>query len=163
MGTMIPNEYLQVLKKIVSRLAGRPIHWAVTGSLGMALQGVPLPIHDIDLQTDKDGALEIARSFAEYVVSPVAFRESEHIRSYFGILEIDGVKVEIMGDLQKYLADGQRWEDPARVERHRRWIELDEMRIPVLDLEYEYQAYLKMGRLERAALLRRWLDSALAG
>jgi len=159
---MIPDEYLRVLKKIVSRLAGHHFNWAVTGSLGMALQGVPLPVHDIDLQTDKEGALGIARLFAEYVVNPVTLRESEHIRSYFGVLEIDGIKVEIMGNLQKHLGE-QEWEYPVQVELYRRWVEYGGLKIPVLDLEYEYQAYLKMGRLERAALLRQWLDRAHAG
>jgi len=43
----------------------------------MALQGVPIPVHDIDIQTDKDGAYEIERCFAEYVVEPVRYSESQ--------------------------------------------------------------------------------------
>jgi len=159
---MAANHYLKVLEKIVSRLENKPIAWVVTGSLGMALQGVPVQVHDIDIQTDKDGAYEIERCLAEYVVEPVRYSQSERIRSHFGMVEIDGIKVEIMGDIQKRLGD-ESWEEPVKVERYRRWVEVGGMRIPVLSLEYEYQAYLKLGRSEKAEMLRMWLQRPEAG
>jgi len=158
---MIANDHLKVLEKIVSCLKDSPINWVVTGSLGMALQGVPIQVHDIDIQTDKDGAYEIERCFPEYVVEPVRYSESEKVRSYLGMLEIEG-KVEIMGDIQKRLGD-QSWEKPVKVEYYRRWVEVGGMRIPVLSLEYEHQAYLKLGRIEKAEMLRSWLYETEAG
>ena len=35
------------------RLKTLPHPWVVTGSLGMALQGMDLEIHDIDVQSDR--------------------------------------------------------------------------------------------------------------
>jgi len=32
------------------------------------------------------------------------------------------------------------------------------MQVPVLSLEYEYQAYLKLGRIDKAEMLRKWLQ-----
>jgi hypothetical protein len=154
---MIEKKFLNVLRKIHNRLQDRQFNWAVTGSLGMALQGMDLVVHDIDIQTDQQGAYAIEKLFANSVVVPVYFRESERIRSHYGALEIDGIKVEIMGDLQKRL-DDQAWEDPVEVEHWRRWVEIDGMRIPVLSLEYEYQAYIHLGRTEKAQMLRNWLD-----
>ena len=122
----------------------------------MALQGMDMDIHDIDIQTDKDGAYEIENHFSEYVIKPVHYSASERIRSHFGALEMDGIKIEIMGDLQKRL-DNQTWEEPVKVEEHKCWAEIYEMHIPVLSLEYEYQAYLKLGRIEKAEMLREWL------
>jgi len=159
---MLATRHLEVLRKIVTRLQDTPINWVVTGSLGMALQGVPVEVHDIDIQTDRSGVYEIERLLAEYVVEPVRYSESEWIRSHLGRLEIDGVKVEIMGDIQKHL-DNQGWEEPVKVEHHRRWVEVNGMRIPVLSLAYEYQAYLKLGRVEKAEILRRWLQKIEAG
>jgi len=128
----------------------------------MALQGMPVEVHDIDIQTDKDGAYEIERCFAEFVIEPVRYSETERIRSYLGMLEIDGIKVEIMGDIQKRLGN-RSWEEPIKVERYRRWVEVDGMRIPVLSLEYEYQAYLRLGRVKRAGILRSWLEKTGEG
>lgn len=153
---MIEQRYLDVLRIVVRRLTGEALAWAVTGSCGFALQGLDLAVHDIDLQTDGPGAYAIERAFAERSVRKVAFSAAERIRSHFGALEIDGVKIEIMGDLQKRLADGI-WEPPVDVARHRRWVKTGNMRIPVLSLEYEYGAYLALGRIERAERLGRWL------
>ncbi|MBN1373038.1 MAG: hypothetical protein JW987_13960 [Anaerolineaceae bacterium] len=35
----------------------------------------------------------------------------------------------------------------------------EDLRLPVLALEYEYRAYLQMGRLEKAEQIRRRLES----
>jgi hypothetical protein len=125
----------------------------------MALQGMPVAVHDIDLQTDRDGAYAIERVLREYVVQPVRYLESERIRSHLGMLVMDGIQVEIMGAIQKRL-DDQAWEDPVRIESVRQWLEIDGNQVPVLSLEYEYQAYLRMGRTEKAELLRAWLDKS---
>ena len=150
------QQHLDVLLKVCSRLRDTPVEWALTGSLGMALQGVELPVHDIDLQTDEQGAYAIERCFSEYVVKPVTCVESERIRSHLGALEMDGIKVEIMGAVAKRLDHGS-WEAPVQVTRHRQWIEVRGVRVPVLSLEYEVEAYRKMGRIEKAEMLRSWL------
>ena len=154
---VIEPRFVAVLHRIHSRLDRSGIEWAITGSLGMALQGVDVDVHDIDLQTDKAGAYWIAQHFSESVVRPVVYSASERIRSHFGALEIDGVTVEIMGDVQKRLKTGE-WEEPVQVRRHMLWVEREGMSLPVLSLEYEYQAYLQMGRVEKARLLQGWLQ-----
>lgn len=153
---MIPAQHLQALRKIVACLKDQPVTWVVTGSLGMALQGMPVEVHDIDLQTDQDGAYAIARLLGAYVAMPVHFRESERVRSHFGRLEMDGLQVEIMGDMQHRLEDGS-WEAPAPFQVHLHWLDVEGMRAPVLSLEYEYEAYRKLGRTEKAEMLRAWL------
>jgi hypothetical protein len=156
-GTPIPPSYARVLSILNEALAGMSSPWAITGSLGMALQGLPLAVHDIDLQTDAVGAYEIERRLASFSLTPECFSESERIRSHLGALEIGGVRVEIMGALQKRLPDGT-WEPPVAVEKHRVWVLWQGMRLPVLDLAYEAEAYARLGRTERATMLRRWLE-----
>ena len=155
---MIEPKYLDTLRKIHARLKDCRAIWVVTGSLGMALQGMNVEVHDIDIQTDQQGAYEIESKFPDYAVAPVHYSESERIRSHFGKLEMDGVKVEIMGDVQKRV-DERTWEEPVQVEHNRHWVEIEGMQIPVLSLEYEYQAYLKLGRVEKAEMLREWLQN----
>jgi hypothetical protein len=151
------QQHLDVLLKICRRLRDTPVQWALTGSLGMALQGVDLPVDDIDLQTDEQGVYAIERCFPDCVVKPATYKVSERIRSHFGALDIDGVKVEIMGAVQKRLDEGG-WEEPVEVAQHRHWIEVRGVQVPVLSLEYEVEAYRKMGRIERAEMLKSWLE-----
>jgi len=154
---MLSSEHRQALRIILARLDGRPIDWVVTGSAGMALQGVLLDVHDIDLQTDKDGAYEIERLMADYAVTPVRYLDSARIRSYVGKFSVNDVQVEVMGAIQKRLDDAS-WEDPGEVERYRRWAEMEGLWVPVLSLEYECQAYRKRGRIDKAELLWAWLQ-----
>ncbi len=129
------------------------MNWVVTGSLNFALQGLPLEPHDIDIQADKEGAYEIERRFSSLVSRSVTFSATERIRSHFGALLIEGIVVEVMGDLQKRLEDGT-WETPLELSSQRQFVEREGREIPVLALAYEAQAYLKLGRLERAEMLR---------
>lgn len=153
---MIPDNFKDALKQIVETLEGQDISWAVTGSMGFALQGVPVTPNDIDLQTDTVGAYKIEQVFCDQVVRSVTRKTSEVMRSMLGRFMLGDVKVEIMGDVQKCQPD-ESWEPPVDIEEHKLWIDFEGMRVPVLDLHYEQKAYLKMGRLEKAALLADWL------
>lgn len=154
---MIDPVYMNVLRRIHARLSDTYVNWVVTGSLGFALQGVPVQPNDIDIQTDEVGAYQIESLFSDVVIREVKFSATERIKSHFGALQIDGIQVEIMGDIQKKGTDGA-WEEPVDPAHYRRMVDVDGLLVPVLSLEYEYQAYLKFGRVERAKMLRRWLD-----
>ncbi len=150
---MIHPTYMAVLRQLSTELKESRVNWVVTGSLSFALQGLPVEPHDVDIQTDKQGAYEIERRFSSQVSRKVTFSSTERMRSHFGALLIDGIVVEIMGDIQKRLEDGI-WETPIDLRSQRQFIHVDGMTIPVLSLAYEAQAYLKLGRLERAEMLR---------
>jgi hypothetical protein len=91
------------------------------------------------------------RRFAPYMTRKVVFSSTERIRSHFGAMLIDGITVELMGDLQKRLEDGS-WEDPVDLDRHKLFVAFEDMDVPVLSLEYEAQAYRKLGRRDRCTV-----------
>ena len=155
---MISSDHSRALKIIYRRLRETEIVWAITGSLGFALQGMETKVNDIDLQTDSVGAYGIENAVPESVVRKVQLSVSEKIASHWGELEIEGVKVEIMGALQKKSPDGT-WESPVEVNRHRKFVSFEDMRLPVMSLKYEEQAYRKLGRTEKADRIRDWLSS----
>ncbi|AAL81602.1 hypothetical protein PFDSM3638_07410 [Pyrococcus furiosus DSM 3638] len=76
---MIPQAHLKVLYKIYDKPSKTDVKWTITGSLGFALQGVPIEPHDIDIQTNKEGACKIEELFSEFVIEPVKFKESDKI------------------------------------------------------------------------------------
>jgi len=146
----------RVLELIVARLADVHEPWAVAGSTGMALQGVPVTPRDLDLQTTARGAYQIEERLREFMLEPVAFRTSERIRSHLGRGRVGEVGVEIMGDVEKRLTDGS-WDPPPNLSAVARLVSSGDMSVPVLSLEYELDAYEKLGRLDRTAVLRSWL------
>ena len=159
---MIDARYINVLSKIYRKLEKKPVNWVVTGSLGFALQGLPVRPNDIDIQTDETGAYEVERLFVQRVTEPVKVREEKKMRSHFGVLNIDGVRVEIMGDIRKKTETGD-WGDPVELDRFKEYVEISGMRVPVLSLSYEYRAYLALGRVEKAMMLKEWLARENAG
>lgn len=152
----LTEAHQRALRVIARRLDGQNLVWALTGSTAYALQGLPLVARDIDLQTDAAGAYACERLLAEFSVRPVAFRQAERIRSHFGAIRIEGVDVEIMGDISKRGDDGV-WSQPPDLPSLIRWIRLEETALPVLSLQYEVTALRVMGRPERADLIDRWL------
>ena len=152
---MIAPAFMEVLRRVYEQLNGRSVNWVITGSTGMALQGMPYQPHDLDLQTDEVGAYEIADALDEFVTQPVTERAGPTLRSFFARLQVDGVEVEVMGDMQHQLPDGS-WSAPTCLSCYRRWILVDGMWLPVLSLAYEAQAYARLGRTEKAAVLQAW-------
>jgi hypothetical protein len=155
---MIDVQYIKVLRKIHEKLAGSEISWVVTGSLNFALHGLQVEIHDIDIQTDKKGAYKIEQLLSEFMTRRIRYRSSKNIRSYFGVLTLDNIRVEIMGDIQKKLKNDS-WEKPVNVNNYKEIIKLESMEIPVLSLEYEHEAYRQLGRIEKAKLIKKYLKS----
>lgn len=155
MAPTLPANFVPALRILSQRLEG--LLWAVTGSTGMVLQGVPLTPADIDLQTVGAHAYEIERRFRGAFRRPVRLRTSGRLRSHFGVLQLQGVTVEIIGDLQKRLPDGS-WSSPPDLEEHRRFVLMEGISLPVLDLSYEAEAYAQLGRETRARTIRRWLE-----
>lgn len=146
---MLEKRFADVMRIILSRLENLAHPWAVTGSLGLFIQGIEVDVNDIDLQSSKEGAFVIERALEEYVVREVRYVKSRKIRSFLGELNIGGIKVEIMGELQKKSPDNG-WESPDDITRFIQWVKVDELSIPVLDLEMEYRAYRMLGREEKA-------------
>ena len=153
---MIPDEHLNVLRKLYEGINERDINWVVTGSVSFCIQGVPVTPNDIDIQTDEEGAYKIAEIFQDRVIKEVEFSSTERIKSHFGALMMHGVLVELMGAVQKYY-DGS-WEEPIDIDAYKKIVELEYMEIPVLDLGYESLAYRRFGRVEMANKLEEYSE-----
>jgi hypothetical protein len=146
---MVSTQFISVLRKVHVQLSKTDVNWAVVGSLGLALRGLPLEPHDIDIMTDKSGAYEIERIFSRFVTKRVALRIGENIQSHYGALEIDGVKIEIMGEFRLRRQDGG-WDEAPDLPMLRRLVKIEDIDVPVLALEWEHHSYSALGRVERA-------------
>ncbi|MEK9171860.1 MAG: hypothetical protein AAB782_01340 [Patescibacteria group bacterium] len=146
---MISKEKIEVLKIIAQNLKPHGINWALVGSSNLALQGVSVEAHDIDIITDKEGALSIGKVLHEYVEEEVKYKESEKFKSYYGKFNINGVHVEIIGNLLNKSPRGDLWSETTNLSK-KEIFKLDNLEIPVISLDQEYKAYLKLGREEKA-------------
>ena len=156
---MIDSKIVKVLKLIESKLRGSGVRWVLAGSVSLALQGVNVSPNDIDILTDKEGAFEINRIFKDYEVKPVRFRRSRFFQSYFGEFKIEGVKVEIMGDL-KELVEGE-WRSLSQRLSTSRIIEVEGIKLPVSPLEDQLKSYQALRRKKNSSKIQR-IREALA-
>jgi hypothetical protein len=153
----VPQPLLAVLRTIAQQLHGTSITWAVTGSCAVALQGVPVAVHDIDLRTTAHDAYALEGLFLSYQKRPVSFASTGSVQSHFGALEINGIQVEIIGDMQHRLPDGT-WEQIVDMNRFKLWVAVEGIDLPVMSLRFLYEAYQLLGRADKVAVLKNWLE-----
>jgi hypothetical protein len=126
------------------------------GSLASVLQGMPDYVPpDIDLVTTTDGAyvMEEGISAIGMTKRKVSLSTAGPYTSHFGIFDVQGVKVEVMGDLIIQCEDGalraadhwSKWSERVRVLHYRK------LHIPVIPLEWQVVANAMLRRPERVA------------
>ncbi len=142
------------LRTVARQLNAYDIPYCVVGGVAMALHGVALQTLDIDIETTNDGAFFIEQLFQEHVTLPVAWREGTYYRSYLGRLNIDGVQVEIMGQIER--KEKGVWVSTATATTHTIIVQNVPVRVPWL--EEEVLANMRRGRLDRAAMALKYCD-----
>ncbi|GIW26978.1 MAG: hypothetical protein KatS3mg070_0341 [Meiothermus sp.] len=159
---LLPERIVQVLRVICPILNDAQVEWATSGSLALALHGLPVVPKDVVLKTDRVGVEQTARLLVEYLSHPPGLHLGVRlIRAYMAQLKIQGLEVEVMGNLEFQSPDG-RW-NPAPDFRHRRTvIDYLGLSIPVVSLEFLFALYTQLQRPGRAALIKARLE-ALGG
>jgi hypothetical protein len=149
----LPDLHAEVLSLLTTKIIPADTLWAVTGSVGLRLQGIDLSVHDLDLQTDAKTIYLLEKRLAEYMKVPVHVWETEHTFSYHGQAEVNGLQVELLGDVRHRDEDGA-WLPPLDISSALVWVEWRGIKVPVLSLTHEALAYEKMGRHQKAELIR---------
>ena len=156
---MINQTIATALKKISHMLQGHDVEWLVVGTASLATQGVDLQPGDIDIITTKDDVFKISKILKKYEIKPVEFGRTPLFESYMGVYEIDGVKVEVMGDFRE--KRGNEWVSLNERLLSPVIIEIDGIPIPVSSLKDQIESYEKLGRpkdSERIGKIREVLE-----
>jgi len=147
---------MQTLKLVYKTLERCDARWVLAGSLSLALQGVDVEPHDIDLLTDREGAYRINAMLKEYEKKSVTYSETDMLSSFYGVFEIQGIILEVMGSYRE--KQGTKWVDlSGRLERPK-IVEVDGMKIPVSSLRDQLVSYRRLNRPKDAGKVRRILQ-----
>lgn len=157
---MISQNILQALKIITEKLSDQKINWVLIASANLALQGVDVEPKDIDILTDKEGAILIGQVLREYAIEPVRYMETKRFNGYRGKFEINGAEVEVIGELKNKIPQGDLWTETKSF-LEKKWIKYEGLKIPVINLEQEYHAYQKMGKLDKAEKIKKTLQTKI--
>lgn len=157
---MIAEKVYKTLSFILKELEANKINWVLIGSLNLFLQGVDVEFHDIDIFTDKEGVSRINKIFRYYVIQSISFSETEVFKSFRGIFKINDCLVDVVTDLQFRPSRDSKWFRSTGLDKVEA-IRYKDLLLPVTPLKEEYQAYINMGRLEKAKKIKDMLKETI--
>ena len=153
----LPESHVPALAALLQRLPPTEYRWALTGSGGLRLQGVDVPVHDLDVQTDEATLRRMEAALADCMTTRVHCWETPGMRSLDGKAALEGVEIELLANIAHKMPDGS-WSTFTDFSRLI-WIDLGGLRLATFPLEDELVAYEAMGRAEKAALIRKTIAS----
>ena len=130
----IKSEFINALKFLVEKF--KDVEWVLIGSMSLALQGVNVEPHDIDILTTKEGAYKINELLKSYEVEKVEWKKSEKYKSHIGKFVINGIQVEVIGDF--WIKDEEKW---MKREFEKIIVKESGLELPCSSLEASYRAY----------------------
>ena len=151
------NNILSVANIICHHFLELEEKWAFTGSFNHSLHGIDILPNDIDIITTELGLSKISTLLSQFCIQEAIYKESYYIRSFFGMFEIQDIRIEVMAELENKIKGvwlkHEKWEDNII------WIDNNtHYKIPCLTLNYELEIYQQLGFVERSNMIKRRLE-----
>lgn len=127
-----------VVEIICEGIHDKQLDWMIVGSASLVLQGIKLDPADIDIFTNKDDAFEIYNSLSQYGTQEVkeSLSSSLRFRSWFGKLMINGILVEINGDPEIKIENGD-WMHLNTMLKQKKYMKIKKYNVPILPVQAE--------------------------
>jgi predicted nucleotidyltransferase len=146
----MPRKINNVFKIIVDKLNG--LNFAFIGSANLYIQGIQNEPRDIDILTTSSEIKKIDSLLSEYRTKDIYFDETEGRNSYRSFYKIDDFEIEVLGNVKNLVRD------PKNLER-KLLLKFDNLQLPCISLQDELETYNKMGRIEKANLIKEHLKN----
>jgi len=150
----LPEAHARALLALLERIPPERFGWVLVGSAGLRLQGLDIPVNDLDVECDGQAIHAIERALGEWMREPVHVWDSGRIKSLDGKAKVAGVQVELIAELTVVEEDSRS--QPVDLSR-RIWLDWRGQAVPVFPLEMEAESYERMGRMEKAEMIRAYL------
>jgi len=154
MNNILSNTIYEIKK----RISDFPINWVIIGSVGTMLQGINIKPKDIDILTDIEGFDWFKDNFTNNVSKNFEYSTLEKSRSFFGSLEINGITIEIMAELENYFNNFWELHKGLTLKKN---IELRDTKVPVLSLSYEQYICEQLEREKKANQIENFIKNII--
>jgi len=135
----------KALDIIIEKLNG--LNYAFIGSVNLCLQGIAVQPRDIDILTNPDEINKIVKILKEYQTKEMYFDKSEGRNSYRAFFKINGIEIEILGNVNNIY----RLKDSLD---KKIFVDYKSIEIPCILLEEELEVYKKMNREDKIKLIK---------
>ncbi len=157
---MVSNNIVEALRIISSKVKNNNLNWAIIGSANHAIQGVDVEPRDIDILADLETGKIINDCLKEFTRSNTKYEyvKKERVEAWIGIYDIAGVEIELIAEpYNKNVRGADLWTESENFSA-KKIINFQGINLPVINLERELYAYTAINRLEKAKLIRNFLN-----
>lgn len=149
---MINDKFKRALRVVARIMNESHVQYVVIGSSNMAIQGMEVDPGDLDIAVSKDDLGKIDKLFSEHVVSLAEFKESTRGGQYWRLeLGIGGFEVEVIGERDDDIYVEKMLAGTTII------VDVNNTKVPCLQLEAEADAYAETNRLQKAETIRKFL------
>lgn len=117
--------------------------WAIVGGCNLYLRKCKANVNDIDIITSREGSNTIFNNLKKYIASELSYSELNNVRSYYFTSCVDGIIVEVMGDVENKIRD--TWIKNTIWEKNIELFVIDQTNIPLTTLVYEMYINRQLG------------------
>jgi len=134
----------EILQTILDSLQGKEFIWRLEGSANLKIQGVEVSVQDLDITTNEEGIEIFRNALKKYIVKDFF---SQKINGRSIVCDINNFEIEInsYGDRKLDMLD--------KTEK----IFWNDLKIPILPLEYAKKFYEMINRKEKVDLISKYL------
>jgi|TARA_B100001971_G_C17792119_1_gene335055 hypothetical protein len=134
-----------ILQIILDSLQGKEFVWRLEGSANLKIQGVEVSVQDLDITTNDEGIEIFRNALKKYIVKDFF---SQKINGRSIVCDINNFEIEInsYGDRELDMFD--------KTEK----IFWNDLKIPILPLEYAKKFYELINRKEKVDLISKYLS-----
>jgi hypothetical protein len=144
----IPQKNVEALKKINKIFSDKKIDWILKGSMALAIRGINVEVHDIDIFINKKDIEKIPPIFDSNTKRTLEYVQTDalNIRSLWGTYIFDEAEIDIVSEVEHKI--NGKWKR-INIKKTTKVV-FEGMKFKILDLEEEYDGYLALGRTEKA-------------
>ena len=135
----------EILQIILDSLQGKEFIWRLEGSANLKIQGVEVSVQDLDITTNNEGIEIFRNTLKKYIVKDFF---SQKINGHSIVCDINNFEIEInsYGDRKLDMFD--------KTEK----IFWNDLKIPILPLEYAKKFYELINRKEKVELISKYMS-----
>lgn len=133
----------RLLEIILNSLSNADFAWRVDGSANLAIQGIELPVNDLDITTDEEGIMLFKEALGKYIVDDF-FNKQKNCKSL--VCDINGFRVEI-----------NSFNDQRSMTDKNKTVLWKGLFVPILPLEYARIFYQQINRPEKVKIINSFL------
>jgi hypothetical protein len=151
---MISEENVSALKILHDKLID--LDWRLIGSANLTLQGIDIIAKDIDIMVKVDNVQVVQTLLQQYCTKRIEYSKTGNFASYYGQFNINDVKIDVIAGLVLIKNGVQTTKDIFA--KNPTIIDVEGMAIPCANLNTEYEAYIDLGRYDKAQLIKKSIN-----